>query len=504
MSLLSLSNEILLSIAQDLKSHGGLNSLVRTNRRLYFLLRHVLIRDDILYHDGFGILIAARRGYLSVVQQFVEAGCPLDLNPLRDGYVEDRHERFGNFDVFVSASEYPILYASADGHADVVEYLIAKGSKLDCKDSDFRTPLALALRNGHLSVVKVLLDGGVDIASARHGENKTRTSSQKSPIQEAAYHGHEDVIEYILSKSECPHDDAKSCISAAAASGNIDLVSLLLQYGVGIDFQKITGCVYGNMRPDEEIQHGPTALISAVESNQASMVQYLIENGADTECNLGFADDKQTALTLAVHEGNEDVVEILLDGGADFDYDLVRNAIKNREIGMLELLLTHLQIEYYDYQDTWLIDAARIGDVGIFRLLFNNLELGGSSNAEEALMEAIQHDKLRIVKFLLQKGTNPNVPSIRCMSALDNALSNHNKGVLELLLQYGAHIHPETLEYANRGDRRKPRADIVGDLARKFPVLNYSRNSMHLDGEFDFCWGVCDTTNCNHHEFMTA
>ncbi len=53
--------------------------------------------------------------------------------------------------------------ASLNGHANVVEVLIASGIDVNTKDSMDRTPLHCASLNGDREVMKVLVAGGANI-----------------------------------------------------------------------------------------------------------------------------------------------------------------------------------------------------------------------------------------------------------------------------------------------------------------------------------------------------
>lgn len=54
----------------------------------------------------------------------------------------------------------PLQKASLHGWEEVVEYLINKGCRTDCESNDRDTPLIDAVENGHLDVVKLLLNEG--------------------------------------------------------------------------------------------------------------------------------------------------------------------------------------------------------------------------------------------------------------------------------------------------------------------------------------------------------
>jgi ankyrin repeat protein len=54
----------------------------------------------------------------------------------------------------------PLQKAALHGFVDVVDFLLSKGCRTDCESNDRDTPLIDAVENGHLAVVKLLLDKG--------------------------------------------------------------------------------------------------------------------------------------------------------------------------------------------------------------------------------------------------------------------------------------------------------------------------------------------------------
>lgn len=55
------------------------------------------------------------------------------------------------------------------GHIEVVKLLVAHGAEVTCKDKKSYTPLHAAASSGMISVVKYLLDLGVDVRKNKSG-----------------------------------------------------------------------------------------------------------------------------------------------------------------------------------------------------------------------------------------------------------------------------------------------------------------------------------------------
>ena len=73
MSMLRLSNELLLSICELLEYCWDINAFAQTNCRLYGLLNHYLYRQNIRFFDASTLLWGARNGNESLVQVILDA-----------------------------------------------------------------------------------------------------------------------------------------------------------------------------------------------------------------------------------------------------------------------------------------------------------------------------------------------------------------------------------------------------------------------------------------------
>jgi len=60
------------------------------------------------------------------------------------------------------AGNTPLQVASLHGYPEIVTYLLAEGSNVHCANMDKDTPLIDAVENGHMEIVRILLDAGVN------------------------------------------------------------------------------------------------------------------------------------------------------------------------------------------------------------------------------------------------------------------------------------------------------------------------------------------------------
>lgn len=57
---------------------------------------------------------------------------------------------------------HPLHFAAAYNHFDLLQWLLENKANINCKDKCGRTPLILAVRNGHTKIVSQLLKRGAD------------------------------------------------------------------------------------------------------------------------------------------------------------------------------------------------------------------------------------------------------------------------------------------------------------------------------------------------------
>ncbi len=92
--------------------------------------------------------------------------------------------------VFDSLGQTPLYWAARQGHADVVELLLAKGADpsaaMSCKD----TPLHAAAEMGHRDVAEMLLEHGAQVNATSSGDD--------TPLHRAAKRGDAEMVRLLL------------------------------------------------------------------------------------------------------------------------------------------------------------------------------------------------------------------------------------------------------------------------------------------------------------------
>ena len=197
---------------------------------------------------------------------------------------------------------------------------------------------------------------------------------------------------------------------------------------------------------------GETVLMSCARTGNAKAVAALLGHGA--EVNAAESEEDQTALMWAVAQRHPSVVQMLLDKGADVHKrSRVRRFVISRRL-QSNLRYGELGRRYgTDAEETdlggytALLFAARQGAVDSARLL---LAAGANVNdtapdGRSALLVAAHSGHSELVEFLLVEGANPNA-SAAGYTALHAAVLQDDESMLDALLAAGARPDAQVTE----------------------------------------------------------
>jgi ankyrin repeat protein len=111
--------------------------------------------------------------------------------------------------------------ASENGHLEVVKYLVEAGA--DIHNSD-EFPLRLAIYNGHLEIVKYLIELGADIHIY-----------EDFALRIASRDGYLEIVKYLVEKGADIHAEDNCALNCAKINGHLEVVEYLLKNGA-VDF----------------------------------------------------------------------------------------------------------------------------------------------------------------------------------------------------------------------------------------------------------------------------
>ncbi|KAI9932266.1 hypothetical protein AWENTII_010611 [Aspergillus wentii] len=223
--------------------------------------------------------IAASRGYKDIVEILLQEE---DVRP----NIRDNGRR----------GLTPLARAAASGHEEIVNLLLArKDINPDPTYNIMFTPLVLAIKSIRPSMVKRLLDHGVN-PTAKHYDNGILLLSL------AATYSNEAIVRILLEKGlepNAPDHDGLTPILKAARAGREEIVKIFLEMGINLSTSKTA--------------NGRTAL-HLIHTESARFAQFLLDSGVDPNCP-----DRRgrTPLHEATHCRNGEVVDCLLKNGAN-------------------------------------------------------------------------------------------------------------------------------------------------------------------------------------------
>ena len=202
---------------------------------------------------------------------------------------------FKRVDTSFSTGEMPLWVAAKQGNYSLVDSTIEAAKTdpsvdLDSMDPTMgRTPLHYASDHGHTSIVRSLLDAGVDIDK--------QDQYGRSAIQLAAMYGHVAISRALLAhRANINLTDrwGKSPLDSAEGNGYYKIAVLLLQNGATLSPNDI---------------HLHAVLCAAAAYGYSEVVLKLIKAGAETQRK---DEDGMTPFQTAKQAGHEKTAQILL------------------------------------------------------------------------------------------------------------------------------------------------------------------------------------------------
>jgi ankyrin repeat protein len=122
-----------------------------------------------------------------------------------------------------------LCYAAQEGHLEIVKLLLERGVNVNIANEALYTALHLAVLKGHAPIVKLLHDNGAII--------NVVGSDGSTTLHTAALNGHESVVRFLLDcgiDPNIPGKDGSTALHCAAQEGHAGIVKLLLQNGASV------------------------------------------------------------------------------------------------------------------------------------------------------------------------------------------------------------------------------------------------------------------------------
>jgi len=226
--------------------------------------------------------------------------------------------------------------ASAEGHLEIVKFLVERKADVRAKDRWGADALKDALRGNHTKVSTLLKEKGALGLTDEHSDH-SMTMGEK--MCNAASKGDLEEIKRLVAKgasvNACDYD-RRSALHLAAAEGHDEVVAFLVIYGANVNckdrwggdplkdairgghtqVQSILREAGGRGEQDDHSDHKDHGdrMCNAASKGDLAHIKFLVSMGA---CVNAADYDRRSALHLASAEGHHEVVEFLVQCGAD-------------------------------------------------------------------------------------------------------------------------------------------------------------------------------------------
>ena len=341
----------------------------------------------------------------------------------------------------------PLVVAVQNGNLDCVKVLLRYGADIEGGDDMFRhLPLFVASFNGNVEILSCLLDNGADMNAVSNTEGHTIT-----PLIAAVQSGNLESVKVLLkygadiegrgdfkyvSKDHPFHSVSfEACTPlfvAAAVNGSVDILSCLLDNGADM---KAVSNTEG---------HTITPLIAAVQSGNLESVKVLLKYGADVEGRGDFkyvskdypfhsvSFEACTPLFVAAVNGNVEILSCLLDSGADL------NAVANAEGHKITPLIATVQSGDFDCVKLLLQYGADAEGRGGFRVDSPGYPSVSLTICCTPLLVAAVNGNVKILSSLLEHGADINAVSEGLYTPLMMAVRYRRIDAVKFLMDQGA------------------------------------------------------------------
>ncbi|KTG42927.1 hypothetical protein cypCar_00000503 [Cyprinus carpio] len=338
--------------------------------------------------------------------------------------------------------ETPLFLAVVHGLRENATFLLQNGCDPDCRNEDDDSALVAAIKNDQYDLALLLLrynatvdqkgslqrtalheasvlglDNFVYLLLQSGADPNIVDVCEHTPLGLAAQAGHFNVVEILLQKgasvwSKPQSPGSASVLFDAAASGNPDIISLLLEYGADPNVPTHTGhlpihraAYRGHLLALEQLipvtkkevikESGMSPLHSAAAGGHSQCLDLLLSSGSDPNLMLhprvrrNYEDERRSALFFAVSNNDVQSARRLLKAGAMPNQDPVNCLQVAMRLGNYELINTLLRyganVNYYSRVNTTHFPSAlqyALKDEVMLRMLLNN---GKRSKPEASL-----------------------------------------------------------------------------------------------------------------------
>lgn len=427
------------------------------------------------------------------------------LTPLHSAVLNNNSElvelllKYGvHVNVVTSEKKNPLHLAVANNSLKIAKLLLKNQVNINDTTDMGITALHTAVITGSIEMVKLLIDNNANV-------NATGIRDE-TPLNIAVAYEHEKIAEFlILSGATINHGlNQDMLLHMAVFNKNECLVELLLSNNADITVRYKNGrtalhlavsyecskIVYMLLRKGAKVndrtESGDTSLHMAVENQNYEVCNILLQAYADVniENNNG-----RTPLYIAAGKGYLNIVSLLLDHKPDLTlnkfavhFALGGSELQNKKI-ILELLAYGFSVDFIiDYNRTQIFDllkkAVSNGHLGILEYLmkininYNKILFDLKEEKFQTLIHAaVQNNQLQIAKFLIENESDVNVKDEKGHTPIFYAVQNNNPDTTKLILYSKPHINSDYKLFfmvISKGN-----SEIIQDFLKYYSDINF-------------------------------
>ncbi|CAL1299956.1 unnamed protein product [Larinioides sclopetarius] len=314
-------------------------------------------------------------------------------------------------------------FAAEEGHADVVEFLLDKGADINAQDENGDTALHLSSSKVHKEVVELLIERKADIL--------IKNKKSAFPLEIIVKNG---MSNFLINKKvaiDFSYAYDESPLHIGALYGDTKFVNYCIQRGCPVDIRT---------------KSGSTALHLATIACRPEVVSLLITNGSDIDAEDQNGD---TALKHAINSNSKEILALLIKKETKLSDDKERNffhyAVAQGYEDTLDFFLSrNANVGTHNSQISKfpLHEAVYFGHVSIAKKLLDKVKRDEinvrNENLETPLLIAAKRDHCEIAQLLLSKGANTEMSSKYGKLPLLLAIEKGSSKMVDILLKSGA------------------------------------------------------------------